>query len=39
MKTSKIVNFQPMLLKIDTHNAWSYPMKCAKNWTDPKNVT
>ena len=23
---SKIVNFQPILLKIDTHIAWTYPM-------------
>ena len=36
---SKIVNVQPILPKIDTHNAWTYPMECAKNWTDPKNVT
>ena len=40
----KIVNVQPILPKIDTHNAWTYPMECAKNlsdgmWTDPKNVT
>ena len=39
MKTSKIVNFQPILPKIDTHHAWTYPMECAKNWTEPKNVT
>ena len=36
---SKIVNVQPILPKIDTHNAWTYPMECAKNWNDPKNVT
>ena len=36
---SKIVNVQPILPKIDTHNAWTYPMECAKNRTDPKNVT
>ena len=36
---SKIVNVQPILPTIDTHNAWTYPMECAKNWTDPKNVT
>ena len=39
MKLSKIVNVQPILPKIDTHNAWTYPMECAKNWTDPNNVT
>ena len=39
MKSSKIVNVQPILPKIYTHNAWTYPMECAKNWTDPKNVT
>ena len=27
---SKIVNVQPILPKIDTHNAWTYPMECAK---------
>ena len=26
MKSSKIVNIQPILLKIDTHIAWTYPM-------------
>ena len=36
---SKIVNVQPILPKIYTHNAWSYPMKCAKNCIDSKNVT
>ena len=36
---SKIVNVQPILPKIDTHNDWTYPMECAKNWTDPKNLT
>ena len=36
MKLSKIVNVQPILPKIDTHNAWPYPMECAKTWTDPK---
>ena len=25
---SKIVNVQPILPKIDTHNAWTYPMEC-----------
>ena len=39
MKSSKIVNVQPIRPKIDTHNAWTYPMYCAKNWTDPKDVT
>ena len=39
MKSSKIVNVQPIRPKIDTHNAWTYPMECAKNWNDPKNVT
>ena len=28
---SKIVNVQPILPKIDTHNAWTYPMECANN--------
>ena len=36
---SNIVNVQPILPKIDTHNAWTYLMECAKNWIDPKNVT
>ena len=36
---SKIVNVQPIRPKFDTHNAWTYPMECAKNWTDPKTVT
>ena len=27
---SKIVNIQSILPKIDTHNAWTYPMECAK---------
>ena len=33
---SKIVNVQLILPKSDTHNAWTYPMECAKNWNDPK---
>ena len=36
---SKIVNVQPILPKIDTHNSWTYPMECAKTWNDPKNLT
>ena len=36
---SNIVNFQPILLKIDTHIAWTYPMYLSKNCIDPKNVT
>ena len=36
---SKIVNVQPILPKIDTHNAWTYLMECAKNWTDPTYVS
>ena len=36
---SKIVIVQPILPKIDTHNAWTFPMEFAKNWTDPKKVT
>ena len=36
---STIVNFQPILLKFDTHNVWTYPMQFAKYWNDPKNVT
>ena len=39
MKSSKIVNIQPILLKIDTHIAWTYPMWFAKKWIDRKNVT
>ena len=36
---SNIVNFQPILLKIDTHIAWTYPMYLGKNCIDPKNIT
>ena len=36
---SNIGNFQPILLKIDTHIAWTYPMYLAKNCIDPKNLT
>ena len=36
---SNIVNFQPILLKIDTHIGWTYPMYLSKNCIDPKNVT
>ena len=36
---SNIVNYQPILLKIDTHIAWTYPMYLAKNCIVPKYVT
>ena len=37
---SKIVNFQPILLKIDIHIVtWTYPIYIAKNCIDQENVT
>ena len=36
---SNIVNYQPILLKIDTHIALTYPMYLAKNCIVPKYVT
>ena len=37
---SKIVNIQPILPKIDTHNAWTYPMECANklDWSEKRNI-
>ena len=40
MKSSKIVNVQPILPKIDTHNAWTYPMEYVKklDWSEKRNI-
>ena len=37
---SNIVNFQPILLKIDTHIAWTYPMYLPQNlhWSEKLNI-
>ena len=36
---SKIVNSQPIFLKLDTHIAWAYTMYFPQNCIDQKNVT